>query len=252
MEKSNSTIMTMKQYLLTFLFLALSVPGSIVRAELPDSFNANYALHYDDLRIGVMEREFSRDPENANAGTFTSKSKLTGLAAFFKKDKLTEISQWELVNGMLRPVEYSYEKFKEEGVKKENHRFDWKNKTVVSTTNDGETEQVLEEGMLDKLLYQLAVMNTDEISNDLDYRIVDKHQIKTYEFEFLGEEDLKTPMGSLKTLKFQRKVEDSKKSTTLWCAPSLHNLPVRVDVTNAKGHFTSIIIENETGLNKAD
>jgi hypothetical protein len=242
--------MLMKQYLFLF-FLLLS---SSIHAELPGSFTAIYALHYDDLRIGVMERRFTHN--NDGSGTFESNGKLTGLAALFRKDKITESSRWEINDGQLRPVEYSYVRSGGKKEKNEQYLFDWKNNRVTSTTQDGKKELDLTPGLLDKLLYQLAMMEIRDPDAGLKYDLIDGTTFKTYQFEFKGEENLSTPMGKLKTLKFQRKRPDddpgdneNKRSTILWCAPSLHYLPVRVDNVDRKGHLTSIVIKDVTGLN---
>ena len=239
----------MKQCLFLF-FLLLSTS---VHAELPGSFTATYALHYDDLRIGVMERRFTHNKDGS--GTFESNGKLTGLAALFRKDKITESSRWEINEGQLRPVEYKFERTGGDKEKKEHHQFDWDNNKVHSKTQDGEKELNITPGLLDKLLYQLAMMDIKDPDDGLEYDLLDGTTLKNYQFEFKGEEDLSTPMGKIKTLKFQRKRAEentdsgeNKRSTIIWCASSLHFLPVRVDSINKKGHLTSIRIKKFSGL----
>jgi len=245
--------MLMKQYL--FLTLSLFLISSSVQAELPGSFSASYALHYDDLRIGVMERRFTHNEENGS-GTFESNGKLTGLAALFRKDKITESSHWEINNdGQLRPVEYRYERTGGEKEKSVYHHFDWRNNKVISKTQDEKKELTVAPGLLDKLLYQLAMMETENPEVGLEYDLIDGTTLKKYQFDFKGEEELSTPMGKIKTLKFQRSRPNenpdntkNKRSTILWCAPSLHYLPIRVDTIDKKGHLTSIRIKEVAGL----
>ena len=233
------------KYLLFFLTL-LSFSS---HAELPGSFTASYNLHYDDLKIGIMERKFTHNKDGS--GTFESNGKLTGLAALFRKDKITESSRWEAREGQLRPVAYSYARSGGDKEKSEKHLFNWQNNKVSSSTPDGNKEQDLKTGLLDKLLYQLAMMEVTEPEAGLSYDLIDGTTLKTYQFEFQGEETLSTPLGKLKTVKFQRirtKDDESKRSTILWCAPSLHYLPVRVDNVDRKGHLTSIVIKKVQGL----
>ncbi len=251
--------MPMKQYLfpviLTFLI------NISAQAELPGSFSAVYTLHYDDLRVGIMERHYIDKKDGT--GTFESFGKLTGLAALFRKDQINESSRWEMKHGMLRPVVYKYEKTGGDKVKKEVHRFDWKKNTVTSVTDSGKNQLALKPGLLDKLLYQLAVMQIEDPKAGLSYNLIDGTDLKNYQFEFMGEEELSTPMGKLKAFKFQRKRDNkkpkeqtndltnksAKRSTIIWCAPSLHYLPIRVDNIDKKGHLTSIVIKSVKGLN---
>ncbi|MFK8068165.1 MAG: DUF3108 domain-containing protein [Gammaproteobacteria bacterium] len=251
--------MPMKQYLFAvILSFLISIPG---QAELPGSFSAIYSLHFDDLRVGVMERHFIHKEDGS--GTFESNGKLTGLAALFRKDQINETSRWEMKDGNLRPVVYKYERTGGDSLKKEVHRFDWNKNTISSVTETGKNKLPLKPGLLDKLLYQLAIMQIKDPKAGLSYDLIDGTDLKNYQFEFMGEEELSTPMGKLKSYKFQRKRDDqnikegtkdttqkiAKRSTIIWCAPSLHYLPIRVDSIDKKGHLTSIIIKSVEGLN---
>ena len=243
--------MTMKQYLFIFFFLFLILPSFPGHAELPGSFSATYNLYYDDLRIGVMERHLSRKEDGS--GTFESNGKLTGLAAFFRKDKISESSRWEISQGKLRPVEYKYKKTGGKKEKTETHLFDWSKNKVISTTQSDKKELNTKPGLMDKLLYQLAVMELKDPESGIEFNLIDGITFKNYQFKYKGKETLSTPMGKLKTLKFQRKRpgvtnENHKRSTIIWCAPSLHYLPIRVDIVNKKGHLTSIVIKKVQGL----
>lgn len=244
--------MTMKQYLIPTIFFISSFFSGVSLAELPQSFDATYALHYDDLRIGVMKRSLTRN--NDGSGVFESHGKLTGLAAMFRSDKITESSHFMIKDGQLRPLSYSYLRTGSKKDKSETHRFDWSDLQVTSTTRNGGNLADISPGLLDKLLYQLAIMDVDDPKSGLEFRLIDGTNQKTYQFAYKGEEALKTPMGTLKTLKFERIRSDqadgspNKRSTVLWSAPSLHNLPVRVDNVDRKGHLTSIVIKKVSGL----
>ncbi len=238
----------MKHYSSLLLFLFLLLSAARCQAELPDSFTASYALYYDDLKIGVMERRFINQ---GKTGTFESNGKLTGLAALFRKDRIAESSRWEVHEGQLRPLEYRFVRTGGKREKKEYHHFDWYQKKIVSRTQDGEKILQAKPGVLDKLLYQLAMMELKDPENGLKFDLVDGTTLKTYTFKFVGREKIKTPMGKLETLKFVRVWPESvehKRSSTLWTAPSLHHLPVRVDNTDNKGHLTKIVIKDLEGL----
>ena len=241
--------MTMKYYLFLSLFLFTNLLSFSTHAELPNSFSAIYYLHYDDLKIGVMERRLTHNKDGT--GVFESNGNLTGLAALFRKDKITESSRWETYDGQLRPVAYRYKRTGGDKEKVEQHHFDWNSNKVSSTTKEGKSEQAIKAGLLDKLLYQLAMMEVKDPEVGLTYDLIDGINLKNYQFKFEGEETLSTPMGKLKTLKFLRTRstdDNSKRSTVLWCAPSLHYLPVRVDNVDRKGHLTSIVIKKVSGL----
>ena len=125
-------------------------------------------------------------------------------------------------------------------------RFDW-TKGVAYNTSRGETWTLeVKPGTLDKLLYFLALMrDLADGSNNLEYTFTDGGKVKTYHLEVLGHETLDTPLGSLDTVKVRH--ESNERETTLWCAPALHYLPVRVEHLE-KGQVVSMQISSVDGL----
>ena len=103
--------------------------------------------------------------------------------------------------------------------------------------------------LLDKLLYQYVL--TRDLAADkpvLDYVVAEDGKIKTYQLRRAGKETLATPLGNLETIKVERRKEDSKRVTTLWFAPALHYLPVRLDHVEKDGQQTSALIQSINGL----
>lgn len=239
--------MTTKQCFHLFAAILLLLLCRFAMAELPQSFTATYELHYDDLRIGVMQRRFMRNSDYS--GTFESNSHLTGLAALFRKDELHEKSRWEIHDGQLRPVEYSLKRTGGDSTKTERHVFDWSANKIYSETGDGKKIITAVPGILDKLLYQIALMNIRKTDQALRFNLLDGFKLKTYVFDYIGKEELNIPRGKIQTVKFERKRnDDSKRSTLVWCAPALKYLPVRVDNIDRKGHFTSIVLKEVSDL----
>lgn len=232
---------------LTFLAMSITLTTApTVFAAKPAPFVATYTLHYDDLRIGLMTRTLAYTGNSH--GTFTSQSHLTGLAAMFRKDKVEERSEWRFTQNRFTPVAYTYSRSGGDREKQVTHDFDWQKKQVTMVTNDGEKTLPIEDAELqDKLLYQLSLMSLPRDADAYRFDITDGLQIKNYVFEFQDEEEINTPLGKIETRKYERKHDkESKRSTVVWCAPSMNNLPVRVDIIDAKGHFTSIILRSFT------
>ena len=99
--------------------------------------------------------------------------------------------------------------------------------------------------IMDKLLYQLAIMNDLKVGKEqLAYTVADGGQIKIYKFNMLGEELIKTPIGVLHTLKLERQKPNSRRKTTIWCARKLNYLPVKVENIEKDGRKTIAIINS--------
>lgn len=209
-------------------------------------FTAEYTMSRGNITIGEVERSL-RSAGNGKL-SFTSDMHATGFVASFVKDEVSERSLLSYAGTQLKPDSYTYNK---SGGKKSRHlnlSFDWAKGLVQNTVAGKEWELPLVEGAQDKLSYQLAIMNDlQRGATELVYPIADKNKFKTYRFKVAGKETLETAMGSLETVRVERIVETDGKSTTLWCAPSLNYLPVRIE-QNEKGDEYSMAIRSVSGL----
>jgi hypothetical protein len=232
-------------------FLLLALPASAMAGAAGDSaFEARYALYSGGARVAEMRRTV----EVHGNGTYRyrSETRTTGLFSLFRKDRVVEESLWETSGGQLRPLQYSYE---HSGSRKERRvgvQFDWAGERITSTV-DGESWQMpASPGVTDKLLYQLAIMS-DLLAGQRDglaYPVADGGKIKTYRFEPLGEETIRTELGEFRTMKLVRQRPDSRRETVLWCAPDLAYLPVRVENTEKDGRKTTAVLESVQGLDQ--
>jgi hypothetical protein len=215
--------------------------------ELPNAFEAHYSLYRTGAKVAEMLRVFTR----LDNGQFRyrSETRTTGLFSVFRKDHVVEQSNWRMQDGELKPLEYLYE---HSGGKKNRNvavTFDWEARRITNTVNGHSWRMPAEPNVMDKLLYQLAIMHDLKAGHSqLAYTIADGGKIKVYNFELLGEETITTPLGELQTVKVSRQRPNSRRETVFWCAKKLHFLPVRVENIETDGGKTTVIIDSVTGL----
>ena len=233
-------------FTLVMLLCALS-PQALAAPDFPLSFQTNYSLHSKGARIAEMQRVM----RSLGDGKFhyRSETRTTGLIALFRSDHIVEESTWMFSGESLRPLHYLY---RHEGGKKDRNvavDFDWENRRITNTINGDSWLMPAEPDVMDKLLYQFAIMfDLNAGRTPRQYTVADGGKIKLYEFEALGEETIDTPLGKLRTLKFSRYREGSERETTLWCAPELNFLPVKVENVEKDGFRTVALIDSVTGL----
>ncbi|MEW6352971.1 MAG: DUF3108 domain-containing protein [Pseudomonadota bacterium] len=213
----------------------------------PQPFSARYVMSKGNITLGEVHRSLA--PDEDGKFVFASTMQPGGLLAAFVKDQIAERSVWTYQNNQIKPLQYSYEKT---GGKKERRisvTFDDKH-GVAKITSAGETSNIaIEPRTYDQLLYQLAMMyDLQQGKRELTYPMVDTHKFKTYHFKVDGEENVDTPLGEIKTLKVQRIMAPDQKITTLWCAPSLSYLPVRIEERGKDGDEFTILIRSVEGL----
>ena len=232
---------------LGLLALCWSVIGhGDTQAPLP-LFHAEYNLKRNGVTLGMNTRALAKGTD----GTFiySSTTKATGIIAWFVKDQIDEYSKWRFDGQHIRPIEYIYNRH---GGSKTRHvklDFDWQHHTVTNTIDGDPWRMEIPPDAQDKLVYQLSIMN--DLRNgkkNLEYKIADGGKLKDYSFDILGEEMLNTAMGRIKTVRIQR-IGDVR-DTTVWCAPQLSYLPVRLEQQDTDGANLIMQITSVRGINK--
>jgi len=237
----------MKNYFFKFLLLAPFLIGTVSAAEIDEHMNSDavYDVYRGGLKIAKMKRILTI---NGIENSLYSETKTTGIVSLFRKDKIIEKSIWESSNGKLVPKFYEYLRT---GSKKERNvtvEFDWYKNQITNSVDGDSWKMAATKGMLDKLLYQLSIMmDLKQGKSILTYQIADGGKEKNYIFEVVGEEEIDTKLGKLKTLKLVRKREDSDRESIFWSAPEMHYLPVKIEITE-DGEKTVVIINSLNGL----
>lgn len=214
-----------------FLFAVTATGGT-----LPERFTAIYIVKKGFMDIGEVKRTLT--PQGNGKYLFESVTSTTGMASWVVKGTITERSIWSLVNGMIQPQQYFYERTFGKG-KLVRLDFDWVKNSVTNNVGKNPWTMPLEPGTMDKLVYQIALMrDMAPGKRDYTFKIADGGKLKTYQAVVLGEEITDTPLGKFPSIKITR-VGD-KRGTTLWCAPKLGYLPVRIEQTD-DDEFTAVL-----------
>lgn len=222
------------------LFLLFSVSIPLAAQEIPD-FSANYLVRLNGIQAGELKR--SLETQESGLRRFYSVSQAKGVFSFFKPDVVEETSLWQLDNGKVKPQSYVYQRSGGKKDKTLEMAFDWQKHIVSIDDHQHPWQLKLEPHTLDKLVYQLSLMqDLDRGIEAIDYRIADGGKLKTYHIEVLGEETVTTPLGQIDTIKLTRKREKpSDRQTTLWCAPALNYLPVKLEHIEDDTRFTALL-----------
>ena len=232
---------------ITPLLVLLLVAAHPTFAELPERFSARYTLSTGNMTLG--ETSWSLEPVGDDRYLYQSVSEPTGIMALWRLDRIVERSEWRYRDDRLQPLDYSYERT---GGDKDRHvriAFDWKRGLARNSLRGNAWEMQLPKGALDKLNYVLALMrDLAEGKRDIRYEIADGGHLKNYQLDVLREERIETSLGPLDTIVVRRKRKGKKRMTTLWCAPMLSFLPVKIEHREPDGDTVILTIQEATGL----
>ncbi|MCM8855355.1 MAG: DUF3108 domain-containing protein [Candidatus Thiodiazotropha sp.] len=190
-------------------------------------FTASFSVKRNVIPLGKLELKFSL---NGTGDYVYHAHTMPGmLAGWFSADEVIEESRGRLSNNSIHPSHYTYQG--EDG-EKENTAlsFDW-NSAEVETTSHGVTwSQSITPGTQDKLSQQLLVrLDLAQEREEMTYQVADGGKIKSYHFRVDGEEQIKTPYGQLRCLRVMRSKASRKPDYTIWFAPELDYLPVKIE-----------------------
>lgn len=185
---------------------------------------------------------------------FKSYSMPIGLLAFKKDETRDEQSEGQITDGLIQPEHYSFVQLRNGKIRRDVElKFDWNRKEVSNHHKHKNNKWLLAipEQSFDKLSYQLALMLklADKPDKRFSFHIADGGKLKEYHFEILSEERVYTSLGSYKTIKIQHQRYQKGKIITLWCAPELNYLPVRmVQEETGKPKFISTLTSYQEGI----
>lgn len=209
-------------------------------------FDLTYDLHAKGLIVGRTEVQLR--PIRAGVFNYTSKSAAVGLAALIRDVRIVEQSQFEVRQGKLKPLRYSYDregKHKRRSVRVD---FDWGNGLASNTAKDRTWKIAIQPQTLDKLNYILALM-ADLVTGRKSFRysIADGGKLKVFTIQRLGTEKITTLLGPTETIVIQRSRKGGKRITTLWCAPALGYAPIQIRHQETNGEVIRLKLTSYKG-----
>jgi hypothetical protein len=74
---------------------------------------------------------------------------------------------------------------------------------------------------------RLFLLNDPTPKEDISIRVADGKRVKDYVLRFVGEDVVKTPVGEMKTLHFERVHDNPDRKSDMWIAPELDYLMVK-------------------------
>ena len=213
----------------------------------PTPFEADYIIRVKGTKIARMTRHFSR--LESGMYQYRSETRTMGLISLFRKDLIIETSNWHLDDQKLVPIDYYYDHSGGNRDRRVSINFDWENSRITNSIDGSSWKMPTTPDILDKLLYQLALMyDLQAGKRSFNYTVADGGKTKVYNFEIIGEEIVATPLGDLNTIKLERHKPNSRRKSTLWCAKDLEYLPIKVENIEKDGKVTVAIINSLDGI----
>jgi hypothetical protein len=180
------------------------------------------------MGAGTSILELTRQSDNAY--TYTSRNTARGFFRLAVPDTVTQTSHFTIEGGKVVPATYVGDDGSSDTDRDVSLKFDWSAKHVTGTAENRPVDQPLEPGVQDSLSVQIALMcELAQGRSPASFQLIDKDEVKEYQYTREGEAKLDTSIGKLDTVIYKSQRKGSSRYTRLWIAPSLGYLPVRAE-----------------------
>jgi len=230
---TSETSVKLKPFVATYMITAMGLEGINVTNSLSiDSDGKKQAYHFKSYSMPI------------------------GLLAFKKDETRDEQSEGLIIEDSIQPHKYSYLQVRDNEIRRHVElNFDWDSKEVINNHKhkSNKWSMPIPQPTVDKLSYQLSLMLqlANKAEKQFSFAIADGGKLKEYYFEIMAEERVYTSLGSYKALKIRHKRYKKEKIITLWCAPELNYLPVKIiQEEQGKPTFISTLISYQEGMSR--
>ncbi|MFK8016268.1 MAG: DUF3108 domain-containing protein [Gammaproteobacteria bacterium] len=228
---------------------ALSLAPSAANAQTVEPFVVTYDVNYSGTKVAETTLSLSIN-NDTGLHELSSVTEPRGLAALIRYGDVVEVSHFNEKGARYAPVDYRFNDGTRKGKRNSSIFFDWAENSAQSTYKSVEASHTLIGNETDRLLLQLQIMS--DMSRDAladAYRVIDRNEIKQYDFEILGDDVLSTQAGQFDTVKLRRQRPGSSRATLIWAAREHHFVPVKmIQTVNEKPN----VVLSITALNEAE
>ncbi|HHH39760.1 MAG TPA: DUF3108 domain-containing protein [Sedimenticola sp.] len=232
----------MRRHPLLAAWVIAAVLWQTGNAQAPSPLSP-YTARYRLTSGGMLLAETRVTLRITGEGTYRYHSQTVpaGLVAALRSDRVTEQSSGRIRGCQVIPDQYRYrhEKGTDPALETE-LAFDWPGGRVANHSRGSHWRMDLPPGTQDKFSQQLQLMlRLGEVCRgDLAFPVADGGRLKHYRFRPDGEETVETPAGRFPALRLTRSKNGKAAGATLWLAPELGYLPVKIEKRDTNGEVS--------------
>jgi hypothetical protein len=188
-------------------------------------FSAHYLAEWKNITVGSSDLQLKAD---AQPGHYIYKWTITarGIFRIAYSNDVTQQSWFSVIDNHVRPEKYRAE----EGSSTISFDFDWDSGHARGFSEDKPVDLKLKQGTQDLMSIQIEVMLDLKNGNlPKTFHIVDKDEIKEFNYTHEGTASLRTAIGQLDTVIVASQRTGNDRILRMWFAPSLGFLPIQAE-----------------------
>lgn len=218
--------------------LLFALVSGLAFAQGPQQFELVYSFTFNGQYVGSVTDRFKREGDRYQ---MKSEAKPDGTLALLLP-MLTLTSEGRINGQGFVPERYLQTRSNapDKAVLAE---FDWIGGTLTQQYK-GRTHQLpLPKGALDALTQLYTFTLAGELPARLEFPVSNGRKLINYRYEKIPAGKMETPLGSFEVVEYRRiTAEPGDNAISVWIAPGLHYLPLRIRVQESTGVFEQQLI----------
>lgn len=214
---------------------------------LPRKGRIAYTLYYGEDQFSVGRTVQTWEMENGEY-KLASFSETTGILELFGAQRLNYLSQGSVTRDGLKPETFLMSRTRRGRTEEARARFDWNAGTIEFGKTRERQAAALPGNAQDlvSFVYQLAM--APPAPGRLRLPITNGSKFETYDIDIAAEEDIATPLGTLRALPIRQVRRPNTESIDIWLATEYRYLPVRIRFYDREGRPAGEQLANEIRL----
>ena len=212
------------------LIIAASATTAAGAAQAADEagiapFIAHYQADWKGISVGTSDIQLTRGAEPGQY-MYTWTITARGIFRVAYRDDLVQKSWLTMTGDHVRPDKYHGK----EGSSTVELNFDWQNMRATGLSETKPVDLKLKEGTQDVMSIQVEVMlNLKHGNLPKTFEIIDKDQLKEFNYTQEGNAKIRTAIGELDTVIVTSQRTGNNRILRMWFAPSLGFVPVQAE-----------------------
>ena len=190
-------------------------------------FTAHYVAQWKSIDVGTSDLDLVRGAEPQRY-VYTWRIRAGGIFRLIYRHDVVQQSWLQVDGADVRPLAYEAQ----DGDSRIHLDFDWSTHRARGTVTGKPVDFALPDGTQDLMSIQIQVMQDLRAGRlPATFWIIDKDQVKDFEYRRTGDQRIATAIGALDTVVVTSRRPGGDRLLTMWFAPSLGYLPVRAERT---------------------
>lgn len=217
-----------------------AAPAEPARLRVP--LELTYTLHYGGLSVGRVVKTLKRAADGSYE--HRSHSRPLGAAKMFTSVQWFEEGRFDISQGRVRPLSFAEYRVGADKPHRHEARFDWKAQKI--TYLRGSSVALPPDTQDQGTLLYAFMLHPPTAGGEQALHVSTGKKLRLYRYVQVGNETIKTALGSLKTNVIEsRSTDPDNEGMRVWLATERGNLPVRI-TTRKRSEETTLELESVT------